>query len=140
MLLPQNRNGAVFDKLVGPADANDWRVDHLGMEMFHHTAAEAVVKNMILNRAQHMKPSSEKFQRAGVDRLDPAGIDERNGKAQSLQLSSRVLRHFKHVAKTKYRDVLTVLHHLGFADFEQFVSCLRLRTGSCTARITDSDW
>ena len=43
MLLAQDGNGAVFDELIGPADAHDRRIDHPGMQMLHHAAAETIV-------------------------------------------------------------------------------------------------
>src|SRR3954462_4735674 len=42
MLLSQDRNGAVLDKLVRPADSYNRGVDHLRMQMFHHRATEPI--------------------------------------------------------------------------------------------------
>src|SRR4029077_15674470 len=72
VLLAQDWNGAVLDKLIGPADAHHWRVDHLRVQMLHYCATETVVQNVILNGADHVHASGEKFQSAGVQGLDPA--------------------------------------------------------------------
>jgi hypothetical protein len=79
MLLAQDRNGAVFDELIGPADADDRGVDHLRVDMFHDRATETVVQNVIFDRGHDLHATREKFKRAGVDRFDPTRIDERDG-------------------------------------------------------------
>src|SRR5438067_13921411 len=42
-------NGSVLDELVGPADPDDGRVDHLGMEMLHDRATKTVVQDVVLD-------------------------------------------------------------------------------------------
>ena len=79
MLLPQDWDGAVFDELIGPTDPHHRRIDHLRVQIFHHGAAETVVQNVIFDRAHDLDAAREKFERAGVHRLDPARINERNG-------------------------------------------------------------
>ena len=80
----QDRNAAVLDELVRPANANDRRVDLVAVQMLHHGAAKSVVQNVVLNRANHFDAARKKFQRAGIERLDPARIDERNRKTLFL--------------------------------------------------------
>ena len=82
----QDWNGAVLDELIGPTDPHHRRVDHLRVQMFHHRAAETVVQNVIFDRADDLDAAREKFERAGVHRLDPARIDERNGNSFSSSL------------------------------------------------------
>src|SRR5581483_2257150 len=53
MFFAQNRNGAMLDELVGPADAHDWRVDHLRVQMFHHCAAKTIVQITSTLRAKN---------------------------------------------------------------------------------------
>ena len=46
--------------------------------MLHDGAAETVVQDMVLERADDLHAAREEFQGAGVERLDPARIDERD--------------------------------------------------------------
>src|SRR5205085_2419335 len=78
VLLPQDRNGSVLNELVGPTDPDDWRIDHLRMEMLHDGAAETVMQDVVFNRTDDFNPASEKLERAGVDRFDPPRVDERD--------------------------------------------------------------
>ena len=75
VLFPQNVHGAVFDKLVGPPDANDLSFDAGIIEMLNDAATESIVKDMILHRADDIGGSGEEFDGARIERLDPAGID-----------------------------------------------------------------
>ena len=45
------------------------------MQVLHHGAAESVVQNVILDRANHVDTARKKFERSGVHRFDPARID-----------------------------------------------------------------
>ena len=101
MFLSQDWDVAVLDELIRPADAHHRRVDHLRVQMFHHRAAETVVQNVILDRANHIHAAREKFERAGVHGFDPTGIDQRDGNSFLLQFTRRFLGYFKHVAKPK---------------------------------------
>src|SRR3712207_1208411 len=74
VLFAQDRNGAVLDELVGPTDADDGRVDHLRVQVLDHSGAETVVQDVVLERAQHLRAAREELERAGVERLDPAGV------------------------------------------------------------------
>ena len=61
VLLAQDRNGAVLDELIGPADAHDRSVDHLRVQMLHDGAAEAVVQDVILDRADDLARCARKI-------------------------------------------------------------------------------
>ena len=76
MLLSQDRNGAMLDKLIRPANSDDWRVDHLRMQMLHHRATKSVVQNVVFNRANHLDAAGEELERSGIDRFDPARVDQ----------------------------------------------------------------
>src|SRR5204863_366873 len=87
MFLSQDRDGAVLDKLIGPSDADHWSVDHLRMQMLHHRTSEAVVQNVIFDGADDFDAAREKFERAGIERLDPARIDECDGNTFLFQFA-----------------------------------------------------
>ena len=118
MFLAQNWNTAVLDEFIGPANPNHRRMNSLRIQMLHHRAAKAVVQNVVFDRANDFHAAGEKFQRPGVERLDPARIDQRNRNSLFLQFLGRFLRDFEHVAESENRDVASVLHHFGFADLE----------------------
>src|SRR5581483_7315255 len=75
MFFAKNIDRAVLDKLVGPADAHDWRFDAGVVEMLDHRAAKTVVQHVIFNRANHIGAAREKLDRPRIERLDPAWID-----------------------------------------------------------------
>src|SRR5258707_12029342 len=140
VLLPQDWNGAVLDKLIGPADAHDRRVDHLGVQMFHHRAAKTVVQNVVLNRADHVHAAREKFQGTGVHRFDPAWIDERNGNSFFFKLARRFLGNFKHVAQAEDHHVAPVLHNFRLANLEKFRFRFDFYTWPRPSGLTNPDW
>src|SRR6266404_1558658 len=131
---------AVLDKLIGPADAHDWRIDHLRVQMFHDGAAKTVVQNMIFDRADHFHAAREKFEGAGVHRLYPTRIDERNGNSFFFQLARRFFGNFKHVAEAEDRHIAPVLHDFGLTDLQKFGFRFDFHTRTGAARITDGDW
>ena len=88
--------------------------------MFHHSAAETVVQNVIFDRADHVHSSCEKFERAGVHRLDPKRIDQRNGNSFLFKFSRDFFRNLKHVAQPKDRHIAAMLHDFRFANLEKF--------------------
>src|SRR4051812_2707429 len=135
----KNRNGSVLDKLVGPADADDRRVDHLGMEMLHDRAAKAIVQNMVLDRADDFDTTREEFQGAGIERLDPARIDQRYGDPLLLEFFRGFLSNLKHVAEPEDGDVPSMLDHLGFSDLEKLWGGFWNGAGAGSAGITDRD-
>src|SRR5947209_5400839 len=139
MFLSQDRDGAVLDKLIGPSDPNDWRIDHLRMQMLHHRTSEAVVQNVIFDGADDFDAACKKFERAGIKRLDPARIDERHRNAFLFQFARGFFGYFKHVAQTKDRHVTSVLDHFGLSDLEKFGFSFDLRTSPRAARVTDGD-
>ena len=75
VFLAQDRNRPVLDEFIGPADAQDRRIDPLRMQMLHHGTAEAVVENMIFNGTNNFHAAREKLERPGVEWFDPARID-----------------------------------------------------------------
>ena len=94
----QRRNVAVLDKLVGPADPHHRCIDHLRMQMFHYRAAETVEQHVIFYGAHDFDAAREKFESAGVHRLDPARINERNGNSFFFELARGFFGNFEHVA------------------------------------------
>src|SRR5436190_9008632 len=75
VLLSKDWYRAVFDELIGPADPHYRRIDHLAVQMLHDGAAEAVVQDVILDRADKIDAPRKELQRPNVERLDPTGID-----------------------------------------------------------------
>src|SRR6267143_338733 len=139
MLFSKDRDRAMLDELVGPANANNRRIDHLRMQMLHYGASETIVQNMILDRANDVHAAREEFQRAGIERLDPARVDERDGNAFFFQLAGRLLRHFKHISQAENGHFATVLHDLGLADLEELGGLLRNGARAWSAGVTDGD-
>ena len=129
----------MLDELIRPADAHYRRVDLIAVQMLHHRATKTVVQDVIFDRADDFDAAREKFQRAGIERFDPARIDERDGETLLLQFLCRFFCNFEHVAESKDRDIATVLHDFGFADFEQFRFRFRFCARAGAARITHRD-
>jgi len=77
MFLAQNWNAAVLDEFIGPANPHHRRMNSLRIQMLHHRAAKAVVQNVVFNSANDFHAAGKKFQRPGVERFDPAWVDER---------------------------------------------------------------
>src|SRR5206468_3806821 len=119
VLLAQDWNCAMLDELIGPTDAHHRRVDHLRMEMFHHGAAKAVVQNMVFNRADDLDAACKKFEGAGVHRLDPARVYERDRDSFFFELARRFFGDFKHVAQSEDRHVTPMLHDLRLTYLEK---------------------
>ena len=67
---------AVLDESVWPADAFDGSVDAGGVEVFDDAAAEAVVEDVVFERADDAGAAGEAFDGGGVERFDPARVDE----------------------------------------------------------------
>ena len=65
----------MFDKLVWPADPDDWSGNLLFRKVLHYGAAEAVVKDMVLHGADHLASSRKELYRRGIEGFDPPGID-----------------------------------------------------------------
>ena len=102
-------------------------MNSLRIQMLHHRAAKAVVQNVVFNGTNDFHAAGKKFQRPGVERFDPARVDERDRNSSFLQFPGCFLRDFKHAAESENRDVSAMLHHLGFSDLEQFRRGLRFR-------------
>ena len=85
VLLAEDRDGAVLDELVGPADADDRRFDALVGQMLDDGGAVAVVEDMVFHRAEDFAAAGKKFDRGGVERLDPTGVDDGRGDAEFFQ-------------------------------------------------------
>src|SRR4051812_26395122 len=78
VLLAEDWDRAVLDKLIGPANAHHRGIDHLAVQMLHDRATEAVVQNMVLDRANDIDAASKELQGPRIERLDPARIDKRD--------------------------------------------------------------
>ena len=139
MLLSQDRDRAVLDELIRPADAHHRGVDHLRVQMFHDRAAETVVQNVVLNRADHFDAAREKFERAGVDRFDPTRIDQRDGNSFLLKFARGFLGYFKHVAKPEDCHVAPVLYDFRLADLEKLGLRFDFYAWPRSSRITNSN-
>src|SRR5438105_9994795 len=118
MFLAQNWNATVLDEFVGPANPYHRRMNSLRIQMLHHRAAKTVVQNVVFNGTNDFDATSKKFERPGVERLDPARVDERDRNSFFLQLPGGFLGDFEHVAESENRDVSSMPHHLGFSDLE----------------------
>ncbi len=129
----------MLDELIGPSDAHDWRVDHLRMQMLHHRTSEAVVQNVIFDSADDFDAACKKFERAGIERLDPARIDQCDGNAFLFQLARGFFGYFKHVAQAKDRHIAPVLHDFGLANLKKFGFRFDLRARPGTTRVADGD-
>src|SRR5438094_3377525 len=107
------------------------------MEMFDHRAAKTVMQNVIFDCAYHFNTAREKFKRAGIERLDPARINQRDRKTLHLEFLGRLLCQFEHVAETENRDVAPMLHDLGFTDLERPGLRFGLGAGAGATRVTN---
>src|SRR5262249_40488906 len=61
----QDWNGTVLDELIGPTDARHGRTYHLRVQMFHHSATETIVQNVVFDRADDFHAARKEFERAG---------------------------------------------------------------------------
>src|SRR6266404_444709 len=107
--------------------------------MLHHGAPETVVQNVIFNRADYFHAAGEEFERAGVERLDPAWIDERDGDALFFELLRRFFSDFEHVAEAEDRDVTSMLDDFSLPDLEELGFSFWFCARAGTARITNGD-
>ncbi len=87
--------------------------------MFHHSAAETVMQNVIFDRADHVHASGEKFKPPGVHRLDPARIDQRNGNSFFFKFARGFLGNLEHCAEPEDRHVAPVLDDLRLANLQE---------------------
>src|SRR5258706_15214054 len=85
VLFPQDVHCAMLDELIRPADADDGGFDTGVIEMFDDGAAEAVVQDMVLDGADDFDAACKEFDGAGIERLDPAGIDHSGADALCLE-------------------------------------------------------
>ena len=142
MLFPQDIGRAVLDELVGPTDADDRGCDALRAEVFHDGAAEAVVQDVVLDGANHVHTAGEEFDERGVERLDPARVDDGGGDALGFELRCGLLSHLAHSAEAEDGDAhglrAAVLHDFGLADFEELWLRLGLHAGAAAARVADA--
>src|SRR5215469_18241096 len=99
MLLPQDRNVAMLDELVGPADPHHWSANHLRMEVLHDCATESVIQDMVLKRANYLHAASKKLQGPSINRFDPPRVDERDGDPLCFQFVRGFLGQLKHIAE-----------------------------------------
>ncbi len=119
VFLTEDRDGAVLDELVGPADADDRGFDALVGQMLNDGGAVAVVEDMVFHRAEDFATAGEKFDRGGVERLDPTGIDDRRGDTEFFQFLGCGQGEFTHVAESEDRRARAVAQNLGFSDLEK---------------------
>ena len=85
MLLSQDRDRTMLNELIRPTNANDRRCDSRIGQAFHDGAAKPIVKNMILERADHINATGKELERAGIQWFDPSRVDQRDGNAFSFQ-------------------------------------------------------
>jgi hypothetical protein len=53
----------MLDELIGPANADDRRLDSRVVQVLDHRAAEAVVQDVVLDRAEHLDRAGEELDR-----------------------------------------------------------------------------
>ena len=68
---------AVFDELVGPADAHNRLLNGKVVEFFKDRAAKAAHEHVIFQRENHIYIPGEKFQGLRVQGLAEARVDDR---------------------------------------------------------------
>ena len=90
------------------------------MQLLHHRAAKTVVQNVIFDGADDFDAAREEFERASVERLDPARIDERNGNSFLFKFGRGFFGNFEHVAQSEDRHVAPMLRDFRLADLEKF--------------------
>ena len=56
----------MLDEFIGPANAHNWGMNSLRIEMLHHRAAKTVMENVIFNRGKHLHAPGKKLQRPGI--------------------------------------------------------------------------
>ena len=67
-------------------------------------AAEAVVQDVVFERADDIDAAGEEFEGAGVERLDPARVDDRGADALRFELRGGFLGHLAHAAEAEEGD------------------------------------
>ena len=139
MLLAEDGGGAVLHELVGPADAGDRGGNAGGGEVFHHGAAEAVHEDVVFERADDLDLRGEGLDAGGVERLDPAGIDESDAEALGFQLLLGDFGDFHHRTEGDEGDIGAVGEDLGLADLHEHGLVLGLHAGAAAARVADGD-
>ena len=128
---------AVLDESVWPADAFDWSVDAGGVEVFDDAAAEAVVEDVVFEGADDAGAAGEAFEGGGVERFDPARVDEGDGVAHGGEHGGGGFGHFEERAETDEADVAAFGEDLGFTDFEELGGLFDGFSGERAARVAD---
>ena len=128
---------SVLDELIRPADAFDGCGEAVGVEVFDHSAAEAIVEDVVFKGANHLAAAGAVFEHSSVQRLDEARIDEGHRKSEGFEAGFDVLGHGKHRAEADERDVAALGEDFRLADFEKFPVGRNRRSADGAARVAD---
>jgi len=139
VFLAQNRNAAVLNELVRPADADNGRVNASVTELFYDPCAESVAKHMVFECADDLHFFGEGFKAGHVEGLDPARVDECDGETFGFEFCFGSLGDREHVAKSDKGNVVAICDDFGLADFEKDRLVLRRDAGAVAARIADGN-
>ena len=108
-------------------------------EVLDNGAAETVVKNVVLHRADDFASSCKELDRRGIQGLDPTGIDHRGRNPLFFQRRGGFERKFDHGAEGDDCRTRAVTENFGLADFEDARSLFRFCAGADAARIADGN-
>jgi hypothetical protein len=109
------------------------------VEVFDDGAAEAVVQNVVFHRADDIDAAREKFDRAGVERLDPARVDDGGGDALRFECLRRLSAISHMPPRPKIATCVPCLTTSALPISRIFGCVLRLRAGARAARVADGD-
>ena len=129
----------MLDELVRPAHADDWGCDFLFREVLDDRAAEPVVQHVVFHRADDLAAAREELDHRGVERLDPARVDDGGRDPHFFERRGRFQSRLAHVAERDDRGARTVAEDLGFSDLEDLGLFLRDNSGARAAGIADRD-
>ena len=120
VFLAEDIDGAVFDELVWPADADHGDGDPGVVEVFDDRAAEAIVEDMIFESAEEVGAPGEEIDGIGVEGFDPAGVDHGGADALGFEDGGGLFGDLAHPAEAEEGDFGAMFDDFGVADFEDF--------------------
>ena len=131
--------GAVLDKLVGPADADDGCVNTGVAELLDDACTEAVAEYVVFEGADDFHFFGEVFEAGHVERFDPAWIDEGDGEAFGFEFFFGGFSDGEHVAEGNECDIVAVGDDFGLADFEADGFIFGHDAGAVATRVADGN-
>src|SRR3954464_1820370 len=113
----------MFDKLIGPTDANYRGSEVLFAEELENSAAIAAGQNVIFQSDDDVGGTTKEFSGAGVNRLKKARIDDGAVEPFFREFLGSITRQLLHIAERKETDfppaILRVVRdHLRLSDFQ----------------------